>query len=151
MAKKVDKPAAAPDTILVGPCQIGRKWLETDASVQDYRPNGCVLVDERQKHTIKVGDMPVVVSITLTITREPVGNDEAARCSELRDTRDKDRKAKEAEEAERLAKEKRAMFQLGQESASGAVFGTLGQIDKLMAVGEMVNRLTQGKLNPPQG
>jgi hypothetical protein len=66
----------------------------------------------------------------------------------VKDQRMAEKKAKEREQADALAKEKQVMFKLGQESSAQAVFGTLGQIDKLMEVGAMVNRMTT-KANEP--
>jgi hypothetical protein len=39
------------------------------------------------------------------------------------------------------------MFELGSQSSSQAIMNTLGSVDKLIAVGQLVNNLTQNKLS----
>jgi hypothetical protein len=145
--RKQAKAPKAEDTILLGPAQIMGNWLAT-APTLEYRQSGVLLCDERHVCTIKIGDTLVEAKINVSITREPVGNEEAAKCADVKDQRMAEKKAKEREQADALAKEKQVMFKLGQESSAQAVFGTLGQIDKLMEVGAMVNRMTT-KANEP--
>jgi len=147
MAKKTELPAVAEESILLGPVQLPRTWLESfgPGESTEFTQAGVVLCSERIKRTIKIGDTPVVASISLYITREPVGNEESAAVAAVKDQRANERKAKDLEAAEQLAKEKRTMFTLGQQSSTEAVFGTLSQMDKLMALGDVVNRITSAK------
>lgn len=92
-----EKPAVMPATVLVGPCQIPRSWIEA-AKVLDYRSSGVVLADERQKHTIAVGDTPIVCTISLVITREGVGNAELEKISTVKEARDAKMTAQELKE-----------------------------------------------------
>lgn len=154
--RKNDKPAMAPERIVVASIAgndtlgIPKAWLETFMPGQgiEYTQNGVVLCSERQKHTIKIGDFPAVCTISLYITREPVGQEEVNAVAAVKEQRTNDRSKKEKDAQEALAKEKRTMFQLGQESSAQAVFGTLGQMDKLVAVGQMVNRMIPQSAKP---
>jgi hypothetical protein len=148
MAKKQDKAPMALETILLGPVQLDRAWLEQAPEV-DVTQAGIVLCNERQKHTIKImaGQVPVGVTITLSITREPWGVEEQAKVDAVKDVRKLEKATRDQQAAETLAKEKRTMFELGSQSSSQAIMNTLGSVDKLIAVGQLVNNLTQNKLS----
>jgi hypothetical protein len=138
--RKTDKVPPAPERIVVAALASGdtigipKAWLEAFMPGQgiEYTQNGVVLCSERQKHTIKIGDTPVVATISLYVTREPVGQEEVNAVAAVKDQRTTDKKRKDIEAAEQLAKEKRTMFELGQQSSSQAIMGTLSNIAPLM-------------------
>jgi hypothetical protein len=65
----------------------------------------------------------------------------------VKDVRKLEKATRDQQAAETLAKEKRTMFELGSQSSSQAIMNTLGSVDKLIAVGQLVNNLTQNKLS----
>jgi hypothetical protein len=140
MAKKTDKPAMAPTEILLGPVTLSREWAEQFGPGQgiEYTQAGVVLCSERQKHTIKIGDQPVGLTVSLYITREPVGQEEVNAVADVKAGRTAEKKAKEKEQAELLAREKRTMFDLGQQSSSQAIMGTLQNMGPLMNAAKLL-------------
>lgn len=138
---RVQKNPPAPATIPLS-CGLGVSAVEmSKLPVIEYRQSGVVLVDDRIKCSTKIGDQIVNHTITFSITREPIGNEEAAKVADVKDERKAAADAKEKAAQETLQREKQAMFTLGKESTSAALFDTLGQIDKLVQVGQLVNKM----------
>lgn len=142
MARVQKNPPAAASIPLSCGLGIAAKEMAKLAPIE-FRQSGVVLVDDRVKVSTQIGDQIVNHTITFSITREPIGNEEAAKVAEVKDERQAAAAKKEQEAQATLQREKQAMFQLGKESTSTALFETLGQMDKLVQVGQLVNKLTQ--------
>lgn len=88
----------------------------------EYNRNGVVLVNERVK--VFLPDENGVArefTASLYLQRVPLTDDEQAQVNATAAQREANARAKKAEETERLAREKRAAFELGQESTMSAL------------------------------
>ena len=120
MAKNETPVVVSASAFALGPATMDLSTVEK-LSAQDYNARGVVLVNERVKFTRIIGDMPVEFTASLYVQRAAVGNDEAAKVTDAASSRKAKADEKAKAEAEKLAAEKRAMFQLGQESTIGAI------------------------------
>lgn len=133
---KKNTPETAGAQIALGPWSIPSADLPTLAA-ESYAKNGVVLVNERVKFTVVQDGIPVGYTASLYVSREAVNDDEAAKVAKVADERKAASKAREDEETERLAREKRAAFELGQSSTMTA----LRNVGDLVASAQALNRL----------
>jgi hypothetical protein len=88
----------------------------------DVNKAGIVLANERVKVFMPDGDgTPVEFTVSLYIQRGAMSEDEAREVAKVADIRKANANAKKQEEQDRLAREKRAAFELGQESTVHAI------------------------------
>ncbi len=100
-----------------------------------------VLANERIKVQIPFGELPCTYTLSLYIQRDAINDNESVEVAKVKDERDGAKAKRESDETERLAREKRAAFQLGQESTMTA----LKNIGELAAGVNAITRLQAGK------
>ena len=132
MAKQ-NKPDTPMGDVTLGPVTIPQAWL-TSVPVESYARNGVILANERIKVVIPVNDVPCGYTLSLYVQRDPITEAEAAKVESTKTERDTAKNDKVKAETERLAREKRAAFELGQESTMNALknIGQLAQAAQLL-------------------
>ena len=127
MAKQPKTPIAD-ETIQLGPVSLARSVV-CALVAESFARNGVVLANERIKVNIPNGDLPCTYTLSLYVQRDPWDDSERDAVASTKEERDAAKKERELVETERLAREKRAAFQLGQESTMSALknIGELAQ------------------------
>ena len=85
-----------------------------------YARTGVIMANERVKFRLMHGDIPVNWVGSIYLQRDPMTDDENNSVLTVKGERDAAKDKREKDDAEKLAREKRAMFALGKESAQGA-------------------------------
>lgn len=94
----------------------------TGLPVEDFTQTGVKLVDERVKVTLPdANGVPTNYTLSLFIQRAPITDDERVKVAEVKANKTADRDAREQKEQQRLQREKKAAFDLGQESMVNAM------------------------------
>lgn len=106
----------------------------------EFNKAGVVLLNERVKAFIPSEDGPAVeYTVSLYIQRSPVNDEERDAVNAVKAERDGKAAARKQEENDRLAREKRAAFELGQEST----FGALRNLETLQSAAHTLNKLAR--------
>jgi hypothetical protein len=136
MAKKIDAPVYTADTLAVGLATIPVEAL-IQAIPEDTNPRGIVLSNERTKVTLMVEDTPIVYTVGVYISRDPLNDGESAKIDKMAAERKVAKADREKTEHDRLAREKQAAFTLGQQST----VEMLRNIETLKTAADSLNRL----------
>lgn len=106
--------------------------------VAEFNKAGVVLLNERSKAYMAGPDGKAVeFTVSLYIQRAAVSDDEQDQVNAVKADRDGKAAARKQEEQDRLAREKRAAFELGQEST----FGALRNLETLQSAAHTLNKL----------
>ena len=139
MAKQQKAPTAQAQFAL-GPVTLDAQAIAA-LPVESFARTGVVLANERIKVQIPFGELPCTYTLSLYIQRDAINDDESVEVAKVKDERNGAKAKRESDETERLAREKRAAFQLGQESTMTA----LKNIGELAAGVQAITRLQAGK------
>ena len=138
MAK--DKVPVAQSSITLGPITLDAKAI-SELAAASYARTGVVLSNERIKVVIPWGEVPCTYTLSLYIQRDAVNDAESLEVAKVKDERDGAKAKREQDEQDKFAREKRAAFQLGQESTMTA----LQNIGQLAAGVQALQNLQQKK------
>ncbi len=115
MAKKQNAQTIETAEILLGHLTIPAGLLPTLAA-ESYAKTGVILQNERINFVLMHGDVPVKYTASCYVQRDAINDTEALEVAKVKELRESNAAAKEAKETERQAREKKAAFELGQES-----------------------------------
>jgi len=138
MAKMKTALMAKDDTVVLGPLEFAAGMIAT-LSPEDVNKNGIVLASDRIKFMVDIDGKLVNVVASVYIQRDAVDETEAANVSKVAAERDAARKLKDEEAANKLAREKQAAFELGQQSTVSA----LRNIETLAAGAKVLHNLNR--------
>jgi len=107
---------------------------------EDFNKAGVVLVNARRKVMVDIGDGHyVTVTASLYVQRDAINEAEELKVKGIAAERKANADSKKREENERLASEKRAAFDLGQQST----LGMLNNVDQLARAASAIAKFTK--------